>query len=194
MKTASLPFIFLLALFLFVQPSIAETSSIEIEATRDLEGATGTESFVNVCLNLSITENIAGLIVTEQIPTDFKLVNSSSVPPASAVRINLTTNEVKWLFISLEQKREINIQYTLELPSEFNENSYTINGNWKAVSTETEATGFLPTTEVQGEPTTTPQRDPTTIPTHLILGIAAVIIAVVVIAVMLARRYSFARS
>ena len=121
MRTASLVFIFLLSLFLFVQPSFTETALIEVESSRHLEEGTGTESFVNVCLNLSITENIAGLIVTEQIPTDFKLVNSSSVPPASAVRINLTTNEVKWLFISLEQKREINIQYTLELPSEFNE-------------------------------------------------------------------------
>ena len=194
MKTASLPFIFLLALLLFVQPSIAETSPIEIEATRNLEEKTGTESFVNVCLNLSITENIAGLIVTEQIPTDFKFVNSTSVPPASAAKINLTTNEFKWLFISLEQKNKLTIQYTLKFPIEFNENSYTIKGNWKAVSTETEATGFLPTTEVQVEQPTAPQREPTTMPTYLIVGIGAVIVAVVVIVVMLARRYGFARS
>lgn len=192
MKKASLPFIFLLTPLLLVQPSIAETS-IEIEATRNIE-ATNTENFVNVFLNLSITEDIAGLIVAEQLPTDFKFVNSTSVPPASAVRINVTTNEVKWLFISLEQKKEITIQYTLEVPSEFNENSYTINGNWKAASIETEATGILPTTEVQGSQTTGTTREPPTILPYLIASMGAVMIAVVVIAVILSRRGSFTRS
>lgn len=186
MKTASLTFTFLLALLLVVHPAIAETTSIEIEATRDLEEATGAEGFVNVCLNLSITENIAGLIVTEQLPDAINFVNSSSVPPASAVRINLTTNEVKWLFISLEQKNEVTIQYMLEIPVEFNENGYALSGNWKAVGTETEATGLLPTTEVHGKSTT--------IPTYLIAGIGAVIVVAAVIVVILARRHSFTRS
>ena len=177
--------LFLLTLLLVVHPAIAETTSIEIEATRNLEAATGADGFVNVCLNLSITENVAGLIVTEQLPDAIKFVNSSSVPPASAVRINLTTNEVKWLFISLEQKKEVTIQYTLEVPVEFNENGYTITGNWKAVGTETEATGLLPATEVQGKSAT--------LPTYLIAGIGAIIVVAAVIVVILARRHSFTR-
>ena len=192
MKKTSSSLIFVLALILLVQPVIAE-ASIELNGTRNVE-TTNNENIVRVHLNLSITENIAGLIIAEQIPTNFSFVNSTSSPPASAVRINVTTNEVKWLFISLEQTRELTIVYTLEISTEFNEASYNINGNWKATSSETEATGVLPTTEMQTESTTdTPQEHPISA-YYIIAGMGAVIIAAVVITIILARRDSFTRS
>jgi hypothetical protein len=208
MRTVSLVFIFLSLLFLFVHPAFTETSSIEVESSRHLKEGTGTESFVNITLNYSFTENIVGLIITERIPSDFKFVNSYSNPPASAVKTNETTNEVKWLFISLEQKKELTIQYTLEVPINFNENTYTIEGYWKAVSTETEATGISPTTTIQeGTSTTTTVEEETsttttiqeeksinsTISIHIITSIGAVLVAAVIIVVILARRHSFAR-
>ena len=218
MRKASLVLIFLSLLFLFVQPSFTETSVIEVESSRYLEEWTGTESFVNIILNYSFTENTAGLIVTERIPSDFKFVNSHSNPPASAVKTNETTNEVKWLFISLEQKKELTIQYTVEVPLNFNENTYTIEGYWKAVSAEAEATGISPTTTIQEETSpitpveeenspTTPVEEETsptttipeeksivsTIPIHIIASIGAVLVAAVIIVVFLARRRNFAR-
>jgi len=196
MRMVSLVFIFLSLLFLFVHPAFTETSSIEVESSRHLEEGTGTESFVNITLNYSFTENIVGLIITERIPSDFKFVNSYSNPPASAVKTNETTNEVKWLFISLGQKKELTIQYTLEVPINFNENTYTIEGYWKAVSTETEATGISPTTTIHF-PTTEIQEEKSidsTIPIHIIASIGAVLVAAVIIVVILARRRSFARS
>jgi len=208
MRTASLIFIFLLLLFLFVQPSFSETSLIEVESSRHLEERTGIESFVNITLNYSFTENVVGLIVTEHIPSDFKFVNSYSNPPASAVKTNETANEVKWLFISLEQKKEITIQYTVEVPINFNENTYTIEGYWKAVGTETEATGISPTTTIQAgtsstttveeetSPTPTIQEEKpigSAMPIHIIASIGAVLVAAVIIVVFLARRRSVAR-
>jgi len=127
-------------------------------------------------------------IVTERIPSDFKFVNSYSNPPASAVKTNETANEVKWLFISLEQKKEITIHYTVEVPINFNENTYPIDGYWKAVSTETEAAGISPTTKIQEE-----KSIDSTIPIHIIASIGAVLVAAVIIVVILARRHSFAR-
>jgi len=195
MRMVSLVFIFLSLLFLFVHPAFTETSSIEIESSRHVEKGTGTESFVNITLNYSFTENIVGLIITERIPSDFKFVNSYSNPPASAVKTNETANEVKWLFISLEQKKELTIHYTVEVPINFNENTYTIDGYWKAVSTETEAAGISPTTKIQS-PTTEIQEEKSidsTIPIHIIASIGAVLVAAVIIVVILARRHSFAR-
>jgi hypothetical protein len=195
MRKASLVFIFLSLLFLFVHPAFTETSLIEVESSRHLEEGTGTESFVNITLNYSFTENIVGLIVTERIPSDFKFVNSYSNPPASAVKTNETANEVKWLFISLEQKKEITIQYTVEVPINFNGNTYTINGYWKAVGTETEAAGISPTTKIHS-PTTEIQEEKSidsTIPIHIIASIGAVLVAAVIIVVILARRHSFAQ-
>jgi len=188
MRMVSLVFIFLSLLFLFVHPAFTETSSIEVESSRHLEEGTGTESFVNITLNHSFTENIVGLIITERIPSDFKFVTSYSNPPASAVKTNETANEIKWLFISLEQKKEITIHYTVKVPINFNENTYTIEGYWKAVGTETEATGISPTTKIQEE-----KSIDSTIPIHIIASIGAVLVAVVIIVVILARRHSFAR-
>jgi hypothetical protein len=207
MRTVSFVFIFLSLLFLFVQPLFAEASLIEVESSRHLEEGTGTESFVNVTLNYSFTENTAGLIVTERIPSDFTFVNSYSNPPASAVKTNETTNEIKWLFISLEQKKELTIEYTVKVPINFNENTYTIEGYWKAVNTETEATGISPTTTIQAgtSSTTTVEEEtsPTPIqeekpigsamPIHIIASIGAVLVAAVIIVVFLARRRSVAR-
>ena len=195
MRTASLVFIFLLLLFLFVQPSFSETSLIEVESSRHLEERTGTESLVNIILNYSFTENIVGLIVTERVPSDFKFVNSYSNPPASAVKTNETTNEVKWLYISLEQKKEITIHYTVETPLNFNENTYTIEGYWKAVGTETEATGISPNTTIRSPTTEIQEENPigSTIPIHIIASIGAVLVATVIIVAMLARRNRFAR-
>jgi hypothetical protein len=189
MRIVSLVFIFLSLLFLFVHPAFTETSSIEVESSRHVEEGIGTESFVNITLNYSFTENIVGLIITERIPSDFKFVTSYSNPPASAVKTNETANEVKWLFISLEQKKEITIHYTVEVPINFNENTYTIDGYWKAVGTETEAAGVSPTTEIQEE-----KSIDSTIPIHIIASIGAVLVAAVIIVVILARRRSFARS
>ena len=180
---------------MFVYPAFTEASSIEVESSRHLEEWTGAESFVNIILNYSFTENIVGLIVTERIPSDFKFVNSYSNPPASAVKTNETANEVKWLFISLEQKKEITIQYTVEVPINFNENTYTIDGYWKAVGTETEATGISPNTTIHSSTTEIQEEKSvdSTIPIHIIAYIGAVLVAAVIIVVILARRHSFAR-
>jgi hypothetical protein len=195
MRIVSLVFIFLSLLFLFVHPAFTETSSIEVESSRHVEEGIGTESFVNITLNYSFTENIVGLIITERIPSDFKFVTSYSNPPASAVKTNETANEVKWLFISLEQKKEITIHYTVEVPINFNENTYTIDGYWKAVGTETEAAGVSPTTEIYSSTTEIQEEKSidSTIPIHIIASIGAVLVAAVIIVVILARRHSFAR-
>ena len=186
MKKLSLLLISFSFLFLFVQPALTQTSTIQVVPTRHI--TIGTENNVDITLNYSFTENVAGLIVTEIIPSNFKYVTSISTPSSSSVKTNVTANEIKWLYISLEGKSEITIQYTLETPSNFNENAYTIEGYWSAIGTETEATGTSPTTPIN-LPTTNILDTITT--TQLIGGIGAISVAVVIIVILLARRRRF---
>jgi hypothetical protein len=161
MKSYALFLSCLTLLFLFAEPAFTETSSIEVNPSRHLDEVTSPESFVTVQLNSSLTGDISGLIITERIPSEFKFINSSSTPPASAAKYNQTASEVKWLFISLQQTSEIAIKYTVEVPISVSENTYTFEGYWNAVSAETEASGVSPTSEihVSVSPTSEPQVD-----------------------------------
>ncbi len=149
MKTSTLFLLCLTLLFLFVNSAFTQASSIEIATSRNLDEVASPESFVTVQLTCSLTGTISGLIITEQIPSEFKFASSSSTPPASAAKYNATASEVKWLFMSFQQANSIVINYTVEIPISVSEDTYTFEGYWKAVSTETEASGVSPTSEIQ---------------------------------------------
>lgn len=192
MKTSTLFFLFL-TLLLFVKPAFTEASSIEINSSRHLDDVASPESFVTVQLNYSLTGDILGLIITERIPSGFKFINSSSNPPANAAKYNETASEVKWLFISLQQTSKIALNYTVEIPITVLENTYTFEGYWKAVSTETEASGVSPNTEIQVERVRTTENSINfPIPIHIIAILATVMVVAVIIVVILARRHRFA--
>lgn len=193
MKTSTLFFLFLMLLFLFVKPAFTEASSIEINSSRHLDDVASPESSVTVQLNYSLTGDILGLIITERFPSGFKFINSSSNPPADAAKYNETASEVKWLFISLQQTSEIAINYTVEIPINVSENTYTFEGYWKAVSTETEASGVSPNTEIQVERVRATENSiDSPIPIHIIAIPAMVVVAAVIIVIILARRHGFA--
>ncbi len=193
MKTSALFLLFLTLLFLFVKPAFTEASSIEINFSRHLTDVASPESYVTVQLNCSLTGDIAGLIITERIPSEFKFVNSSSNPPSSATKYNETASEVKWLFISLQQTSEITVTYTVEIPINAIEDTYTFEGYWSAVSTETEASGVSPNTEIQVERVhATENSIDSQIPIHIIAMLATVVVAAVIIVIILARRHAFA--
>lgn len=144
MKKLYLVLIFFSLLFLVVQPALTQASVIQIEPTRHF--VTGAENTLDITLYYTFSSNVAGLIVTEIVPKEFEFVTSNSVPPSDAIKTNETANEIKWLFINLEGKSELIIQYTLEIPANFNENAYIITGNWDAVGTNTETSGTAPET------------------------------------------------
>lgn len=139
----------LIALLLFgtlLSSTVETTAAAEVTVLRSVdktEVAPGDE--LNALLNVSVSGNVTGLIVTEKLPSGFRLSTSDPSPS----RYDEALGQAKWLFLSLTGVKGITVNYTLAVLPDVGEGIYRIEGEWNAVSQAGTSSGETEPTELR---------------------------------------------
>lgn len=173
---------------------------LDVEFSRTLETST-VKSGGTLTVNLTYTtsDDAIGLIITEIIPPEFRVTSTTPEPSI----YDIDNGIIKWLFYSATKVSSGTITYTIDVPPDVSENTYVIQGNWSATSTEKSISGITPATGIEVQVSarfsetititqtiTSPliQRVSTVEPWALVGLGAGIAIAGIAIAIVLARR------
>ena len=175
---------------MLIQPGQTQTPLINVNP-REAPSTINSGTQIKVQYTASISEDVTGLIITEELPNQFQLINSTSTPPADATKINQTTNEMKWLFFKLQEKNAVTIEYFLQTPTQIEPGTYNLKGSWSAITSTSDGSGQSPTSTIQiiNQNSQTPQT-PTNSPldSTYIIAIIGIIATIITIVLLLTRR------
>jgi len=140
----------LIPLFVLLSTSMIDATNANVGVERFIgeeEVAPGDE--LNVSLNISVSRDVRAILLTEKLPPGFNITASNPTPSSDH---NITTGEVKWLFISHMWVSNATITYTVKVSVNIAEGVYHIEGYWRVVnSTGNIIPGETASTEVRVE-------------------------------------------
>jgi len=164
--------IILVGLAVLIMASLASAVTVERVIDETVEAGNTIDIQINIDLD---GDSPSSLIVTEEIPTGWEVVNSN--PKATAF-----DNHIKWLLYGNKLKQSTSVKYTLKAPANFSE-VQTLKGQWKTLTdtgSVTGATAIAETPAGAGGPPITPPQTPSD-NTLLIAGVVVLIIIVVAV-------------